>query len=512
VDTVGHPLSRNATRGRALAVGLTVLAFAVAMVAFDASSRPIALWDESRVAVNALEMSQRGLSIVTTYAFRPDLYNTKPPLLIWLEAASIRVLGPNELAVRLPSLLAAAATVALVLTFAWRLTRSLFVLGLSGLTLAASPGFNGEHAGMSGDYDALLTLLATAYLLLLFDVLHHRKPSRIAVLGAGLLVAAACLTKGVAGLVPGAGVAVYVLARGRLGRLFQTPWYLAGGCLALALVGGFYLAREAAAPGYLAAVTQNELGGRFVQGMSGHVRPAYYYLEMFAQLFAFGPLFALPVVGLALPWPRTKSAAFLTYADVFAVVTVLVLTLSRTKIFWYLMPIYPVLSIAFAITARRVLQLAARWGPRWLRRPLIGPLDTRHVVLALGLTAALGYDVYYRFAELPAWTDLWQGHYGRVFAALDRAGARRVWTTDGGVANNDQLVHYTPQLRFYALAWRERGLDIRAEDPDRPPTLASGAALVSCDPSRVGEVQAMGRSIVHVRGCAAVGPASAGSG
>ena len=57
-----------------------ILSFTALFIGLDIAERPIALWDESRLAVNALEMRQRGFSLVTTYGFAPDLWNTKPPL------------------------------------------------------------------------------------------------------------------------------------------------------------------------------------------------------------------------------------------------------------------------------------------------------------------------------------------------------------------------------------------------------------------------------------------------
>src|SRR5437868_126627 len=104
-------------------------------------SYPIELWDESRVAVNALEMFVTGHLLVVTYGFEPDLWNTKPPLLIWLMNASMSVFGPSEWAVRLPSAVAAAGTVAVTMWFAWRLTRSVSAVVLAGALLAASRGF-----------------------------------------------------------------------------------------------------------------------------------------------------------------------------------------------------------------------------------------------------------------------------------------------------------------------------------------------------------------------------------
>src|SRR6185312_15164299 len=97
----------------------------------------------------------------------------------------------------------------------WRLTRSRFVMLAAPVFLVLSPGYFGGHAAHAGDYESLLCLLTTAYGLLLFRLIHSRRPWALAVLGMGLLVALACLTKSVAGVMPGVGIFVYAVVRGR---------------------------------------------------------------------------------------------------------------------------------------------------------------------------------------------------------------------------------------------------------------------------------------------------------
>jgi 4-amino-4-deoxy-L-arabinose transferase-like glycosyltransferase len=500
------PAPITADRSERMTTFRWAAAFLLASMLFlasDVALHPIVLWDESRLAVNALEMSQRGFSLVTTYGSQPDLWNTKPPLLIWLEAASIRAFGPAEWALRLPSLLAAVATVAMVMRFSWRLGGSRFVMLAAPFMLVLSPGYFGGHAAQSGDYETLLCLFTTAYLFLLFELVHRERPDPWRVLACGLLIAAACLTKGVAGLVPGAGAFAYVLVRGRLPRLFKTPWYALAGLVVVILVGGFYALRERAAPGYLTAVMHNELGGRYLHGMQGHIQPPYYYLQMVFQLFAFGPALALLLVGMVLRWKPTKSAAFFTYANFVSVGLLVVYSASRTKIFWYIVPIYPFVSIALAIVFERILRMLPH---RPARR-----LQVAHLLIAVAALYMLVTAFVYRFSLAPRLEDNPQGRYGQVFAQLDAEGVRRIRTLDGGVANDDNLVDYTPQRLFYSLVWRARGLDIDADDPNAPPTLTEGAALVTCDARYLAQVRSLGRPLTSVADCAAVaGPSRGG--
>lgn len=102
-------VSRFARSEHQTIVAGAVLLLACAVFMFvDRRVPPIILWDESRLAVNALEMHQRGWSLLTTYGFDPDLENTKPPLMIWLMNASVAIFGRSELALRLPSMAALA--------------------------------------------------------------------------------------------------------------------------------------------------------------------------------------------------------------------------------------------------------------------------------------------------------------------------------------------------------------------------------------------------------------------
>lgn len=55
-------------------------------------------WDESMFAVNTYEMMHRGNYFSLYFDGAPDLYNTKPPLTVWLQLASVKAFGYNETA------------------------------------------------------------------------------------------------------------------------------------------------------------------------------------------------------------------------------------------------------------------------------------------------------------------------------------------------------------------------------------------------------------------------------
>ena len=84
---------------------------------------PFRIWDESRNAINAIEMYQSGDLIVRTYKGSPETYELKPPLLIWLQVACLHLFGLNELAIRFPSVFFSILSLVLVFIITYSSTK-----------------------------------------------------------------------------------------------------------------------------------------------------------------------------------------------------------------------------------------------------------------------------------------------------------------------------------------------------------------------------------------------------
>lgn len=480
------------------------LLLAAALFMFvDRVTPPIILWDESRLAVNALEMHQRGWSLVTTYGFAPDLWNTKPPLMIWLMTASMDLFGPTELALRLPSMLAALGTLALVYAFVHRTTKSIATAVLAVVLLATSVGFYGEHGARTADYDSLLCFFVTAYLMLFYRAVHRRRPGWTLLLLAAALVAGATMTKTIAGLVPGAGVALYLLVSGRLPRVLGTLRYPAILLLALVPVGTFYTVREQLAPGYLDAVWYNDFAGRVEvqQGLSA--TPPWYYFEIlfYDGLFSAGILALIAPLGLAGAKGQQRQALIFALCCVLA--QLVIVSIAATRLVQYILPALPWLAIACAITIKQRL-------PRFLGRGEPAPPSRIRLALAAALivaalinigarTATVRYDLLLQRAYYP------QASYSTVLAALHDRGVRQVAVLEPGM-RWDGLKGYAPQLRFYTLLWSQRGM--RIERYKALPERRGVTVEASCDPRLSEALLAGGGTPIGVPGCAASLPRS----
>ncbi|QYE34624.1 glycosyltransferase family 39 protein [Polymorphobacter sp. PAMC 29334] len=483
------PTDRRAGLSRVATV-VVLVAFAVAVAIFqllDLGWAPLQAWDESRLAVNAYEMMHSGRHFVTTYGYRPDLWNTKPPLAINLMAWSMELLGPTPFAARLPAALAACATVALVVFAVRRITGALGCGIAAGTLLAAAPSFYGYHAGQTGDYDAILTLFTTAYGFALFDLIERDRPAAGLALGAGVLVGLAILTKGIAGIIPGVGIAVYALVFG-----FRTlPRKIADYAIVAAtagVIGGvFYWLRGSAGDGYLAAVALNELGGRFETALDQHAGSKWFYVRELTIYFP-GKLWPAIIASPLLAAGPPRRLAIFALCQIACVL--IVYSSAATKIAWYLVPAMPFVATAIALAGLGLVHGAQRFPPA-VRTGV-------QIALAAVVVLCAVDAVRHRYTKqfIPATPP-------RDFGTLINAASDRkmvpLIVVDTGFANDAGMTHYAPTLRFYALAAAQAGVTVsQATDFDR---LGGARSFGSCDPAVRDHVAEYGRVVWSGAGC-----------
>lgn len=449
---------------------------------------PIYVWDEARVGVNALEMMQAGHPLVTTYDGLPDLWNTKPPLAIWLEAASMRAFGVSEFALRLGSAAAATATTLMVFAFTSRVSGSRPTGLMASLVLMGCFGYTGVHVARTADYDALLTLFTTATAMSLWFALEgSERPASQWLVLCGAMIAAAVLTKGVAGIMILPGLAIYATDGGHARRLLRSPAALAGAALAIGLPLAYYLLRDAEGPGYLRAVAENELGARFMHPIfGGQPRPWSYYLH-----FLIAPP-ALPLSPSAFPWalllpasgylavtskqPRVRSASLMCCITL--TTFLVVITVAATRFAWYAAPIYPFIALLSAFAAQR-LWATSRFG---LDR---FPLYTRASAALGGAAIVAAFVVAHNnhiIGLAPRYEEMRAAEMVRETLESHRAPDPIRIINDGfGELNgrpDDNGRPYVGPVEFYAEAARRHGRDVRVEQSSYRPK--RGETLIWC--------------------------------
>jgi len=414
---------------------------------------PIKIWDEARGAVNAMEMPREGDWLVVRYEGKPDYWNTKPPVYVWLKVASYKLFGINEFGARFPSALAAVLTMVALLGFSrWRLG-SWWPGVLAVLGLASSAGYLGYHVARFGEPDSLLILLVTSYALHWFWMLEKKRILWRDYLLFLALVVLAAMTKSVAGLAPLAGVALYTAARWRKALALARDWrFYLSIALTLLPIGLYYYLRGKDDPEYVAQVLRGELGlfGGYYLGNPKHPEFGFYWNDLTSRAFAntwWLLALALPAL-FAGTAPRARRLLLFALAMFGALL--LGFSSSVTKNEWYLSTAYPFLSLSMGLGAYLTLRLL---GER-ARRPLLGWGLAGSVVGLLAFAHGHGVDQA-RQAYLSSYDPLRlydlerMGHFIRqneeVLAGLDS-----LWVLH---KPNDQLEFYTQRLERQHGVW-----------------------------------------------------------
>lgn len=422
---------------------------------------PIQLWDEARLANSALEMAQSGLSLVTTYDGMPDHWNTKPPLLIWLMSISIRWLGPNEWGVRLPSVVAALATVGIVFTFCNVRLKRPSIGFVAILVLFLGNGYVQTHAARSGDYDATLALWTTGYLLSGYMYMHDRESKRrLWLLLCAIAIVLAFLTKTIQGLIFLPALLIYAVTQGRMFEMLRSPAVYMAVAMVLLICVGYYFAREQLDPGYFAAVRDNDLLGRYSSAIDGHSGGPLYYVLYFPLLFV-----SLLLAGYQFWRGQGERRQISVFLGVVSLFYLLVISLGAAKLTWYAVPLFPLSAIIIAIGLDGVLEWTMMY---WSSFKAI----TKGMLVPLCLLAAIGViaENIYLLQRKEA-SDLSDRRYLTDFflrsSIVQSESPKRFVVIQQGFApspDQDSAGYYGP-TSFYVKALRAAGHSIAIQSP-----------------------------------------------
>lgn len=333
-------LARLVTLVTVLFVGLAVLG----AILGPASST------ETRYAQMGREMLESGDWVVPTLNGAPLL--EKPPFEYWVNAASIGLFGHNDVAARVPSLVAGLLVLLVVAYGARRfapegdLPEDRRARGrLAALALATMPGFLVQSYTISTDIWLVLATTIAGLALLESDRTGGR-PGRAWTLTLHAATGVAMLIKGplTLGLVFGAGAVTALVRRSpRLLRPFANPLGIA---LFVAITVPWYVAANARIPGLLHDLVTRRLFGGLASSADFHGHSVW--------------IVWLPLVG-AFPWlatlPRTLASTLrgggwrrgiAVPAFLLAASAPLLFTFSKARLFSYASPAFPWLALLVA--------------------------------------------------------------------------------------------------------------------------------------------------------------------
>jgi 4-amino-4-deoxy-L-arabinose transferase-like glycosyltransferase len=346
--------------------------------------------DEPRYTRVAVEMQRAASWVRPTLQGEPWL--EKPPLYYWLAGLAFRLFGENEMAARLPSVVAAVLLVGATAFFGARLLGT--ATGLhSGVILATSVLLfvYGRAASMDMLLSTGVTLAVGLFALRLFDA-----AGRWAVPAAWAAMGLATLAKGPLGiLIPGL-IVVGFAAFTRDLKPLRLALHPLGIVLFLAVAGPWYGAIVADQGRHFVDVfLLNHNVARFTSTVHNHPGPFTYYVPvLLAGLF---PWSGLLLPALATTRPRRERL------DLFLLLWLLLplafFSLAGSKLPGYVLPCLPPLALLMGRAAAR-FAAGEDEGPAWA-----GRRATAVAGLVLASLVAAGPFVLRSQGE-PAWRSV----------------------------------------------------------------------------------------------------------
>lgn len=381
---------------RPRALLLVLLLAATALYLVEAGPTPFFEPDEARHAEIPREMRATGDFV--TPRVNGFLAYIKPPLHYWSVAASMELFGETERAARVPSRLAAVGMVVATVLFARRRFGERVAL-LAGLVLATSFLLTAIGRINLTDGPMAFWVSTSAFAFAAFQE-HERSGSRGRARAALYVLHVACagavMTKGLLGLVlPGGAILVWAaLSR----RLSVVPRLFAPGPLVvfLALALPWHVVIASRHEGWFDTYVVGEHFRRYFETVHHGSAPPLLYVGVLLAGFLPWSAF-LGRLAASVPSVRRgewRERGCEAYLHVFWVFTLVLLSLSRSKLPAYILPIWPVLALLLALGLERARQRGAAFQTE--RRAagfLFGLLAAVAVAFAFGARYAFRFGI-----------------------------------------------------------------------------------------------------------------------
>jgi len=341
--------------------------------------------DEGRYAEIPREMLERGDFITPTLNYVK--YFEKPPLLYWLNAASIKLFGLNEFAARLPSALSGVATVLATYIIALRLFDRRTAI-FAALFLATAAGFVLQSRIILTDM--LLTFCLTSALGAFIIAARREEWHR----SGGttwyffyLFCALAVLTKGLIGVVFPVGIIFFYILMTRGWHILGRMRLASGILLFLAVTVPWFVVVSLRNPEFARFFFIHEHFERFTSTVHGRYQPFWFFVPVLAGTMLPWSFFIPGVLGRAWRDRRHESGQAALFLLIWSLLIFLFFSKSSSKLVPYILPIFPPLAILIANRFNSVFEGRGR--------------EIKLAVILLGGTLILLGAVALGYSELP---------------------------------------------------------------------------------------------------------------
>ncbi|MFQ5952411.1 MAG: ArnT family glycosyltransferase [Candidatus Omnitrophota bacterium] len=326
---------------------LILLVVSALLLLWNLGTGSLLSWDEGLYGEVSREILKTGNWIDLRWAGSP--WSDKPPLYMWVTALFYMIFGVSEFSVRLFSALCGIGTVLLTYLFANRLYSRRAAFASSLILLSTWHFIWTSRVGM---LDSSLMFFITLSLFL-FKLGEERK---ICLFFSVVAFACAFLTKGLGSLLIPIVLGLYVIFTKNY-RLLKEPALLIGILTAVLILGWWHwVVFSHYGEDFVGDYIVKHLFTRTTRAVEGHTGDIFTYIGVV-------PNKGRPWAGIGLVlmpyliWRvfRNKEKEHLLPL-LWAASVIVIFSLVRTKLHWYMIPIYPALSMMTGWGAEKVLR------------------------------------------------------------------------------------------------------------------------------------------------------------
>lgn len=444
----------------------------IAIIAFplfyNLGAKPIELWDESRNAVNAIEMFDGGNHIVRYFKNSPDMWEVKPPLLIWMQQICFKVFGISEFSIRFPSAFLTLLLILFIFLFLKKELNLKIAGYISGLVLISSQGYINTHIARTGDHDASLVFFVYMYMFSFYKYFTSDTGKGKYFLLGTLFLILSTYTKSIVSIMFLPGILIFALYKRRFIQTLKDPFFYIGISLYLILVASYYLYRESINPGYLYSVWNEELFPRYMK----ESKSIWFYISNFStSRFIPWIYFLIPAVIYNLYKAKGRIKDFLLLHLFSSGIFLFVISMGDKNV-WYDALLYPTFSIHIGIAGYYLYTDIKNRKNKKLQFLTISIFILSFLIPYISITSRI-----YSFTSKPVNTEL----HGISYYIKDQIEQNKF--------QNDYVFvydKYDAHIYFYARLYKlQSGNAVIQKNPDK---ISDNKLYVACQNSIISEI------------------------
>lgn len=321
---------------RQLILGLLIASLTLWLIFLG--NLPLRDWDEGTYAIVAREIYRTGNWLYPT--MQGDPFLLKPPLMQWLIASCYHIGGVQEFTTRFPGAFLTALGVPLL----YLIGRLVFLENLPAL-FSALAYLTLLPVVRHGRLAMLDGMTISFFLLLLFCILKARDNQKYAI-GIGFCLGLITLTKGMLVVVLAGIAGLFVIANKQLYLLKNSFLWMGIFLGNLPAIAWYFAQYQHYGNTFLKVHFESQAFDRLGTAVEGNAGPIWYYLLEIIK-YGFPWLLFLPG-GLYLSW-KNRHTAWGCLTLIGTIIYLAIVSFMKTKLPWYIMPIYPFLALAIGI-------------------------------------------------------------------------------------------------------------------------------------------------------------------